>query len=50
MDIQLITHNPRVAFVVGQSIEALRAEAANSDVIRAFLELFVGTRIELGVQ
>ncbi len=47
---QFLSRQPRVASIVGRSIEAPRAQAANPDVIRAFLELFERTRIELGIQ
>jgi hypothetical protein len=42
--------NPRVASMIGRRIEAPRAEAATSDEIRAFLELFERTRIRLGIR
>ena len=45
-----ITRNPRVASVIGRSIESTRTTAAQYKTIRAFLELFERTRIELGIQ
>jgi hypothetical protein len=42
--------NPRVASMIGRRIEAPRAEAATSDQIRAFLELFERTRIRLNIR
>ena len=45
-----IARNPRVASVVGRMIESARTTAANYETIRAFLELFERTRIELGIQ
>jgi hypothetical protein len=45
-----ITRNPRVASIVGRTIESARTTAASQDTIRAFLELFERTRIELGIQ
>ncbi|UPX10142.1 uncharacterized protein EKO05_0000813 [Ascochyta rabiei] len=45
-----ITRNPRVASIVGRKIESARTTAANYETIRAFLELFERTRIELGIQ
>jgi hypothetical protein len=44
-----IARNPRVASIVGRSIEAPRAATASPEVIRAFLELFERTRINLGI-
>ena len=45
-----ITRNPRVASIVGRTIESARTTAASHDTIRAFLELFERTRVELGIQ
>jgi hypothetical protein len=45
-----ITRNPRVASVLGRTIESTRTTAANYELIRDFLELFERTRIELGIQ
>jgi hypothetical protein len=45
-----IARNPRVASIVGRTIESARTTAASHDTIRAFLELFEQTRIELGIQ
>jgi hypothetical protein len=45
-----LTRQPRVASIVGRSIEASRAEAATPDQILAFLELFHRTRIELNIR
>ena len=45
-----IARNPRVASTVGRTIESARTTAANYEKIRAFLELFERTRIELGIQ
>jgi hypothetical protein len=45
-----ITRNPRVASIVGRTIESARTTAANFETIRAFLELFERTRRELGIQ
>lgn len=45
-----ITRNPRVSSVVGRTIESLRTTAASYNTIKAFLELFERTRIELGIQ
>ena len=45
-----IARNPRVASIVGRTIESARTTAANYDTIKAFLELFERTRIELGIQ
>jgi hypothetical protein len=36
--------NPSVASVIGRKIEALRAEAATADQVRAFLELYDNTQ------
>jgi len=46
---QFLSRQPRVASIVGRSIEAPRAQAASPEVIQAFLELFERTRIELGI-
>lgn len=45
-----LSRQPRVASVVGRSIDALRAEAASPAQILAFLELFNRVRIELGIR
>ena len=45
-----IARNPRVASIVGRTIESARTTAASYETIRAFLELFERTRIELGIQ
>jgi hypothetical protein len=45
-----ITRNPRVASIVGRTIESARTTAANYETIRTFLKLFERTRIELGIQ
>jgi hypothetical protein len=45
-----ITRNPRVASVVGRTIKSARTTGANYKTVRAFLELFERTRIELGIQ
>ena len=45
-----ITRNPRVASIVGRTIKSARTTAANYKTIRAFLELFERTRVELGIQ
>lgn len=45
-----IARNPRVASVVGRSIESSRTVAAKHDTIKAFMKLFERTRIELGIQ
>jgi hypothetical protein len=41
--------NPRVHTIVGRSLEAARAEAANPDVICEWLELFERQRVEYNV-
>jgi hypothetical protein len=41
--VHFIKRNPRVASVIGRKLEALRAEAASLEQIRAFLELFERT-------
>ncbi|KAF2629499.1 hypothetical protein BU25DRAFT_485398 [Macroventuria anomochaeta] len=46
----LIARNPRVASIISQTIESARTTAANYETIRAFLELFERTRVELGTQ
>jgi hypothetical protein len=45
-----ITRNPRIASVVGRTIESARTTGASYETIRAFLQLFERTRIELGIQ
>ena len=45
-----IARNPRVASVVGRTIESAHTTGANYETVRAFLELFERTRIELGIQ
>ena len=45
-----IARNPRVASVVGRTIESARTTGANYETVRAFLELFERTRIELGIR
>jgi hypothetical protein len=45
-----LSRQPRVASIIGRSIEAPRAEAASPAKIRAFLELFERTRIELNIR
>jgi hypothetical protein len=45
-----LTRQPRVASIVGRSIEASRAEAASPAQIQAFLELFNRTRIALNIR
>jgi hypothetical protein len=45
-----IARNPRVALVVGRTIESARTTGANYETVRAFLELFERTRIELGIR
>jgi hypothetical protein len=45
-----IARNSRVASVVGRKIESARTTAASYETIRAFLELFERTRIELGIR
>ena len=45
-----ITRNPRVALIVGRTIKSARTTAASYETIRAFLELFKRTRVELGIQ
>jgi hypothetical protein len=45
-----LTRQPRVASIVGRSIEAARAEAATPELIRAFIELFERTRVELNIR
>ena len=45
-----ITRNPRIASVVGRTIESARTTGANYETIRSFLQLFERTRIELGIQ
>ncbi|KAJ8110241.1 hypothetical protein OPT61_g6864 [Boeremia exigua] len=45
-----IARNPRVASIVGRKIESARTTAANYETVRAFLELFERTRVELVVK
>ncbi|KAK1912943.1 hypothetical protein P3342_004879 [Pyrenophora teres f. teres] len=45
-----IARQPRVSSIIGRSIEVARADAASPAVIRAFLELFERTRIELNIK
>ncbi|USP74402.1 hypothetical protein yc1106_01676 [Curvularia clavata] len=45
-----IARNPRVASIVGRKIESARTTGANYETVKAFLELFERTRIELGIQ
>lgn len=45
-----LTRQPRVASIVGRSIDTLRAEAASPAQVLAFLELFHRTRIELNIR
>lgn len=45
-----IARNPRVASLVGQTIESARTKPANYENIKAFLGLFEQIRIELGIQ
>ncbi|PZD23764.1 CENPB domain containing protein, partial [Pyrenophora tritici-repentis] len=45
-----LARQPRVASIVGRSIDTLRAEAASPAQILAFLELFYRTRIELNIR
>lgn len=45
-----IARNPQVASIVGRTIETARTTGAQYEQIRAFLELFERTRIELGIQ
>ncbi|KAI2479371.1 transposase tan1 [Pyrenophora tritici-repentis] len=45
-----LRRNPRVHSIVGRKIEAARAEAANPDSIREFLELYEATQRRLSVQ
>jgi hypothetical protein len=45
-----LSRQPRVTSIVGRPIEAPRAEAASPAKIRAFLELFERTRIELNIR
>ena len=45
-----IACNPRVASIVGQTIKIATTTAASHNAIRAFLELFERTQIELGIQ
>ena len=45
-----VARNPRVASIVGRKIESARTTGANYETVKAFLELFERTRIELGIQ
>lgn len=45
-----IARNPQVASVIGRTIETARTTGAQYETVRAFLELFERTRIELGIQ
>ena len=45
-----LKRNLRVASIVGRKIEGARAEGATQEQIRAFLELFEGTRVRLGIR
>jgi hypothetical protein len=45
-----IACNPRIASVVGRTIKSARTTGANYETIRAFIQLFKRTRIELGIQ
>jgi hypothetical protein len=45
-----LQRNPRVHSIVGRSIEAVRAEAANHETINAFFTLFNDTCCRLGIQ
>ncbi|XP_014550041.1 hypothetical protein COCVIDRAFT_116704 [Bipolaris victoriae FI3] len=45
-----VTRNPRVASIVGRKIKSARTTGANYETVKAFLELFKRTRIELGIQ
>tara|TARA_R110002003_G_scaffold853_2_gene21702 strand:- start:2227 stop:3540 length:1314 start_codon:yes stop_codon:yes gene_type:complete len=47
---KFLRRNPRVHSIVGRSIDAERAKAADPEVIRAFLQLFEETRRRLGIQ
>jgi hypothetical protein len=44
-----LARQPRVASIIGRTIESARAEAASPAIIRAFLELFKRTRIQLNI-
>ena len=48
--LHFINRNSRVASLVGRTIGGACSTAANYETIRAFLELFERTRIELGIQ
>ena len=39
-----LKRNPRVASIVGRKIEAIRAQAANPEQLRTFIEKFEHTR------
>ncbi|XPS75829.1 hypothetical protein M3J07_007895 [Ascochyta lentis] len=45
-----IARNPQVASIVRRTIETARTTGAQYETVRAFLELFERTRIELGIQ
>ena len=45
-----IARNLRIVSVVGRTIKSARTVSANYETIRAFLQLFKRTRIELGIQ
>lgn len=45
-----ITRNPRVASIVGRTIESAKTTADSYNIVQAFLKLFERTRIELGIQ
>jgi hypothetical protein len=47
---RFLQRDPRVYSTVGRLIEATRAEAADPELIRAFLKLFEQTRVRLGIQ
>jgi hypothetical protein len=44
-----LKRNKRVHTIVGRSIEAVRAKAANLETIRAFMELFESTQLRLSI-
>jgi hypothetical protein len=45
-----LQRQPRVSSIVGRSIKASRATAADPDLVQQFLVLVEGIRIELGIQ
>lgn len=45
-----MARQPRVSSIIGRSIEVARADAASPAIVRAFLELFERTRIELNIK